>query len=211
MDRQKPVNNQTDVEEIVVLDPDLLLLVFTTSKHKVHRVVDKDELVRSVVQQCECASFLDKFLNSRQRQGKHEVLHCAHLSLSPHEPCVAFSTVLLDVNSITIDETLVRVGFRLVSLAFEHIRAIYEFPAVNEAVGFAFLDLGPAGRDLLVLERITCGTCSSTRYKNELTLVYTPALKKYAESLKFELGVAQTYYQSGQQRNSIEFSTGLKL
>ena len=29
------------------------------------------------------------------------------------------------------------------------------------------------------------------------------ALKKYAESLKFELGVAQTYYQGGRQRNQV--------
>ena len=36
-------------------------------------------------------------------------------------------------------------------------------------------------------------------------------LKKYAESLKFELGVAQTYYQGGRQRNQIQFSTGFKL
>ncbi len=47
--------------------------------------------------------------------------------------------------------------------------------------------------------------------KNEIKLVYTPALKKYAESLKFELGVAQYYYQSGKQRNAVQFSTGFKL
>ena len=52
---------------------------------------------------------------------------------------------------------------------------------------------------------------NQSRFKNEVTLVYTPSLKKYAESLKFELGVAQTYYQTGKQRNSIEFSTGFKL
>ena len=47
--------------------------------------------------------------------------------------------------------------------------------------------------------------------KNELTLVYTPQLKKYAESLKFELGVAQSYYNSGKQTSSFSFSTGFKL
>lgn len=52
---------------------------------------------------------------------------------------------------------------------------------------------------------------NQTRYKNEVTLVYTPALKKYAESLKFELGVAQIYYQGGRQRNTLQFSTGFKL
>ena len=41
---------------------------------------------------------------------------------------------------------------------------------------------------------------NQSRFKNEVTLVYTPSLKKYAESLKFELGVAQTYYQTGKQR-----------
>ena len=50
-----------------------------------------------------------------------------------------------------------------------------------------------------------------TRNKNELKIIYTPALKKYAESLKFELGVAQTYYRTGRQVSSVEFSTGFKL
>ena len=50
-----------------------------------------------------------------------------------------------------------------------------------------------------------------TRNKNELTLIYTPALKRYAESLKFELGVAQTYYRTGRQASSVEFTTGFKL
>ena len=47
--------------------------------------------------------------------------------------------------------------------------------------------------------------------KNEVTLIYTPSLKKYAESLKFELGVAQSYYQTGKQSSSVELSTGFKL
>lgn len=50
-----------------------------------------------------------------------------------------------------------------------------------------------------------------TRNKNEITLVYTPALRKYAESLKFELGVAETYYQTGRQTSQLKFSTGFKL
>jgi len=50
-----------------------------------------------------------------------------------------------------------------------------------------------------------------TRNKNEVTLVYTPSLKKYAESLKFELGLAQTYYRTGRQTSAIKFSTGFKL
>lgn len=50
-----------------------------------------------------------------------------------------------------------------------------------------------------------------TRNKNELTLIYTPGLQKYAESLKFELGVAQMYYRNGQQSSTVQFSTGFKL
>lgn len=47
--------------------------------------------------------------------------------------------------------------------------------------------------------------------KNEVTLVYTPALKKYADSLKFELGVAQSYYRDGKQSSAVSFTTGFKL
>jgi hypothetical protein len=65
--------------------------------------------------------------------------------------------------------------------------------------------------DRLTLKDSFTNYMAQTRYKNEVTLVYTPALKKYAESLKFELGVAQTYYQGGRQRNQIQFSTGFKL
>lgn len=65
--------------------------------------------------------------------------------------------------------------------------------------------------DKLTLKDSFTNYMAQTRYKNELTLVYTPALKKYAESLKFELGVAQTYYQGGRQRNQVQFSTGFKL
>ena len=65
--------------------------------------------------------------------------------------------------------------------------------------------------DKLTIKDSFTNYMAQTRYKNEVTLVYTPALKKYAESLKFELGVAQTYYQGGKQRNQIQFSTGFKL
>ena len=65
--------------------------------------------------------------------------------------------------------------------------------------------------DKLTLRDSFTNYMAQARYKNEVTLIYTPALKKYAESLKFELGVAQTYYQGGRQRNSVEFSTGFKL
>ena len=65
--------------------------------------------------------------------------------------------------------------------------------------------------DKLTLKDSFTNYMAQTRYKNEVTLIYTPALRKYAESLKFELGVAQTYYQGGKQRNQIQFSTGFKL
>lgn len=47
--------------------------------------------------------------------------------------------------------------------------------------------------------------------KNEITLVYQPALKKYAESLKFELGLAESYYSNGRRSSAVSFSTGFKL
>ena len=65
--------------------------------------------------------------------------------------------------------------------------------------------------DKLTLKDSFTNYMAQTRYKNEVTLIYTPSLKKYADSLKFELGVAQTYYQGGRQRNQVQFSTGFKL
>ena len=65
--------------------------------------------------------------------------------------------------------------------------------------------------DKLTLKDSFTNYMAQTRYKNEVTLIYTPALQKYADSLKFELGVAQTYYQGGRQRNAVKFSTGFKL
>ena len=65
--------------------------------------------------------------------------------------------------------------------------------------------------DKLTLKDSFTNYMAQTRYKNEVTLIYTPALKKYADSLKFELGVAQTFYQGGRQRNALNFSTGFKL
>ena len=61
--------------------------------------------------------------------------------------------------------------------------------------------------DKLTLKDSFTNYMAQTRYKNEVTLIYTPALKKYADSLKFELGVAQTFYQGGRQRNALNFST----
>lgn len=47
--------------------------------------------------------------------------------------------------------------------------------------------------------------------KNELTIVYTPSLRNYADSLKFELGLAQSFYNDGRKSSSLSFSTGFKL
>ncbi len=65
--------------------------------------------------------------------------------------------------------------------------------------------------DKLTLKNSFTNYVSRPKNKNEITLVYTPALKKYAESLKFELGVAQSYYSNGRQSSAINFSTGFKL
>jgi hypothetical protein len=65
--------------------------------------------------------------------------------------------------------------------------------------------------DKLTLKDSFSSYMNLPKNKNELTLVYTPALKKYADSLKFELGVAQSYYRSGKQSSSVSFSTGFKL
>lgn len=51
----------------------------------------------------------------------------------------------------------------------------------------------------------------SQKNKNEITLVYTPSLKKYADSLKFELSVAQSYYSNGNRSESVGFTTGFRL
>ena len=65
--------------------------------------------------------------------------------------------------------------------------------------------------DKLTLKNSFSSYMNLPKNKNEVTLVYTPSLKKYADSLKFELGVAQSYYQSGKRSSSISFSTGFRL
>ena len=63
----------------------------------------------------------------------------------------------------------------------------------------------------LTLKNTFSNYLQSQKNKNELTLVYTPALKKYADSLKFELGIAQSYYANGNRSEAVSFSTGFKL
>ena len=65
--------------------------------------------------------------------------------------------------------------------------------------------------DKLTLKDAFSNYVQSQKNKNEITIVYTPALKKYADSLKFELGIAQSYYANGNKSESVSFSTGFKL
>lgn len=65
--------------------------------------------------------------------------------------------------------------------------------------------------DKLTLKNTFSNYLQSQKNKNELTIVYTPALKKYADSLKFELGVAQSYYANGNKSGAVSFTTGFKL
>lgn len=87
--------------------------------------------------------------------------------------------------------------------------------ASNQDVGTQYntLRLAPEWHitDKLTLKDSFSNYLNQTKNKNEITLVYTPALKKYAESLKFELGVAQSYYQNGKQSSAVSFSTDFKL
>ena len=65
--------------------------------------------------------------------------------------------------------------------------------------------------DKLTLKNSFTTYMNLPKNKNELTLIYTPELKKYADSLKFELGVAQSFYRSGKQSSAVSFTTGFKL
>lgn len=65
--------------------------------------------------------------------------------------------------------------------------------------------------DKLTLKDSFTNYVNAPKNKNEITLVYSPALKKYAESLKFELGVAQSYYANGGRSSAVSFTTGFKL
>lgn len=47
--------------------------------------------------------------------------------------------------------------------------------------------------------------------KNQISLIYTPQLKKHIDSLRFELGLSQSFYENGVNNSSIEFSTKFKL
>lgn len=65
--------------------------------------------------------------------------------------------------------------------------------------------------DRLTIKNSFSSYMNLPKNKNEITLVYTPELEKYVDSLKFELGFAQSYYDDGRQSSAITFSTGFKL
>jgi hypothetical protein len=65
--------------------------------------------------------------------------------------------------------------------------------------------------DKLTVKNVFSNYVQSQKNKTELTIVYTPSLKKYADSLKFELGVAQSFFANGNRSESVSFSTGFKL
>ena len=65
--------------------------------------------------------------------------------------------------------------------------------------------------DRLTLKDAYSSYINVPKNKNELRLVYTPALSKYADCLKFELGIAQSYYRNGRQSSAMTFTTGFKL
>ena len=70
--------------------------------------------------------------------------------------------------------------------------------------------------EIHITDRLTLKDSFSTymnlpKNKNEITIVYTPDLKNYVDSLKFELGIAQSFYNDGRQSAALTFSTGFKL
>lgn len=47
--------------------------------------------------------------------------------------------------------------------------------------------------------------------KNKVSIIYTPKIKDQYDILRLELGFTQTYYESGQSKSAIEFSTKIRL
>ena len=87
--------------------------------------------------------------------------------------------------------------------------------AVNQEIGtqYNILRIIP---ELHITKRLTLKDSFSTymnlpKNKNEITIVYTPDLKNHADSLIFELGIAQSFYRDGRHSSSLSFSTGFKL
>lgn len=87
--------------------------------------------------------------------------------------------------------------------------------AVNQEIGtqYNILRIIP---EVHITDRLTIKNSFSTymnlpKNKNEITIVYTPDLKNHVDSLKFELGIAQSLYRDGRQSSSLSFFTGFKL
>lgn len=87
--------------------------------------------------------------------------------------------------------------------------------AANQDIGTLYntLRITP---ELRLSDRFTLKNSFTTymnlpKNKNEITIVYTPHLKKYADALKFELGYAESYYRNGRRSSAISFSTGFQL
>lgn len=65
--------------------------------------------------------------------------------------------------------------------------------------------------DRLSLKNSFSSYMNLPKNKNEITLVYTPDLKRFADALVFELGIAQSYYRNGRQSSAVRFATEFKL
>jgi hypothetical protein len=70
--------------------------------------------------------------------------------------------------------------------------------------------------EIHITDRLTLKESFSTymnlpKNNHEITIVYTPELKHYVDALKFELGIAQSFYNDGRQSSSLSFLTGFKL
>lgn len=87
--------------------------------------------------------------------------------------------------------------------------------AVSQEVGTQFNTLRIIP-ELHITKRLTLKDTFSSymnlpKNKNEITIVYTPELKQYVDALKFELGLAQSFYNDGSQSYALSFTTGFKL
>lgn len=87
--------------------------------------------------------------------------------------------------------------------------------AVSQEVGTQFNTLRIIP-ELHITKRLTLKDTFSSymnlpKNKNEITIVYTPELKQYVDALKFELGLAQSFYNDGRQSYALSFTTGFKL
>ena len=87
--------------------------------------------------------------------------------------------------------------------------------SVNQDIGnqYNILRIIPEWRitDRLSLKDSFSNYMNLPKNKNELILVYTPDLQRYADALIFEIGIAQSYYKNGKQSSAVRFATEFKL